>query len=288
MPSQPQLRDFAPRAYVIAYKEDTDTLCVTLTRQGFDCQLLRQVHNPEYKGYSPSYLCLLNHTRAWQDIVDRQQTAVIFEADFVPVQRMGNLPVPCDLKPDEAGTALEPVARFGMAWLYTCAPQVYSVSAANKAIGYSTSMVAYLLSPKAAEILLAHAESIRQDPGPKQYSTWDSAIETKLRASGLESYVPFRNYGEHGGKPNAEHRLANLSSEHRADVLYGPLAFQPPYCEGASLPWLKVFLTRAIGRAKGLGRLVLNRYVRGKVLRGSSTPGRILRFALLRHLTLRL
>ena len=190
-PSDPRLCDFAPRAYVIAYKEDTDTLCGTLTDQGFDCQLLRQAPNPDYRGYSPSYLCLLNHTRAWRDIIDRQQTAAIFEADFVPVKRMGRLPVPCDLKPSRPGAGAEsetpqPIDTLGVAWLYTCAPQVYSVSAAGKAIGYSASTVAYLVSPKAAEVLLEHAESIRQNPGPTSYSSWDSEMESKLRASGLE------------------------------------------------------------------------------------------------------
>jgi len=286
---EPTLGEFVSRAYVIAHKENTDLLCSTLTHQGFSCTLLCQSPKPEYRDYSPSYLCLLNHARAWRDIVDRQQTAAIFEADFVPVKRMGQLPVPCDLKPSPSESVpRSAVDRLGIAWLYTCAPQVYSVSAAGKAVGYSTSMVAYLVSPKAAAILLDYAQEIRENPGPKRYSSWDSGIESKLRTSGLESYVPFRNYGEHGGYPNEEHRLANLSREHRADVLYGKLAFRPPYALDIKHPQLEIFLTRLFARIKGIGRLVLQRYLTVKVLKESSTPGQILKFALSRQLTLRL
>ncbi|MCL2932160.1 MAG: hypothetical protein MGG11_07740 [Trichodesmium sp. MAG_R03] len=51
--------------FIIAYKEDTKILEKTLQQQGFNYELLRQKHQPEYKSYSPSYLTLLNHKNAW-------------------------------------------------------------------------------------------------------------------------------------------------------------------------------------------------------------------------------
>ena len=92
-------------------------------------------------------------------------------------------------------------------------------------------MVAYLLTPAGAQVLLELAEKIAESPGPTQYSTWDSKIEEFLRVRKLDGYLPWRNYGEHGGKPNSEHKKAGLSSVHRADLLYGKFAFTPIYAE---------------------------------------------------------
>lgn len=270
------LKDAAEQVFIIAYKEDTDQLETCLTDQGFTPKVLRQQHRPEYKSYSPSYLCLLNHCEAWQHIVESNQSALICEADFVPVMRMGDLPVPYDLG--------QP--NVGIAWLYTCAPQIYFVSPQNYAVGFSTSMVAYLLTPVGARALLDLADQIARHPGPTQYSAWDSTIEEFLRKRQLDCYIPWRNYGEHGGRPNPEHKKAGLSPAHRADVLYGPLAFVPIYAESSGFPAVGVFFSRIKARVKGLGRLVLWKYLRRPVLAGSSTPRRMLKFALGRQLTL--
>ena len=288
--NEPCLRDFVSRAYIISYQEDIEPLKQNLTSQGFECISMRQKYSEHDRDYSRSYLCLLNHVRAWEEIVATQAISAIVEADFVPVRQMGKLPIPCDLQRDRFGkVTLEPFADFGIAWLYTCAAQVYSVSETGKAIGYSSSMVAYLVSPQAAAILLEHAESIHQQFGPRTYSVWDSQVEHVLRSRGFQSYIPFRNYGEHGGHPNHEHYLAKLSREHRADVLYDSLAFTPQYCYGGRYPvWLKGFLARIFARAKGLGRLVCQRYVRRGVWKKSSRPHWMIGFAILRQLTLRL
>lgn len=288
--NEPCLREFVSRAYIISYQEDIEPLRRVLTAQGLECISIRQEYRKCDRDSSRSYLCLRNHARAWQKIVATQETAAIFEADFVPVRHMGKYPIPCDLQRNPFGeVTLEPFADFGIAWLYTCAAQVYSVSETGKAIGYSSSMVAYLVSPKAAEILLQHAEEIHQQFGPKTYSAWDSQVEDVLRSHGLQSYIPFRNYGEHGGHPNHEHYVAKLSREHRADVLYAPLTFTPQYCHGGSYPvWLKYWLTRTFARVKGLGRLILHRYVRSEVWQKSSRPHWIIGFAILRQFTLRL
>jgi len=288
--NEPCLRDFVSRAYIISYQEDIAPLKYVLESQGFECISIRQEFRERDRDYSGSYLCLRNHARAWQEIVATQETVAIFEADFVPVRQMGNRPIPCDLQRDQFGkVTLKPFADLGIAWLYTCAAQVYSVSETGKAIGYSSSMVAYLISPQAAEILLQHAENIHQKFGPKTYSVWDSQVESVLRSQGLQSYIPFRNYGEHGGHPNREHYLAKLSREHRADVLYASLTFIPQYCYDGSYPvWFKYWLTRIFARIKGLGRLIFQRYARSEVWKQSSHPHWIIGFAILRQFTLRL
>ena len=270
------LKDTIAQTLIIAYKEDTQQLEACLTEQGFDCRVVRQQHRPEYKDYSPSYLCLLNHRAAWQQVIERGQPVLICEADFVPVKRLAQRPLPYD----------HTLPDVGIAWLYTCAPQIYSVSPQNHAIGFSTSMVAYILTPAGARALLDHADQIAKNPGPTRYSAWDSEIEGFLRKRRLNGYVPWRNYGEHGGKPNPEHKKAGLSPAHRADVLYGPLAFTPIYAEVQQPPGLHLFYSRVKARVKGLGRLVLGKYLRPPVLAGSTQPLPMLKFAVGRQLTL--
>lgn len=263
-------------ALIIAYKEDTQRLESCLTAQGFACSVIRQQHQAKYKDFSPSYLCLLNHCEAWKVASAAEQPTLIVEADFVPVKNLGKLPVPFDLE----------WPNVGLAWLYTCAPQIYTVTETDHAIGFSTSMVAYIITPLAAQKLQTLVQQITKHPGPTQYSSWDSSIEEFLRKQKLDCFVPWRNYGEHGGRPNGEHKKAGLSAAHRADVLYGSLAFDPVFVETCSIPKLRLFLARLKARAKGLARLVCGKYLRWKVLTESSTPLRLCKFAAGRHLTL--
>ncbi|MEL7352357.1 MAG: LPS biosynthesis glycosyltransferase [Cyanobacteria bacterium P01_A01_bin.116] len=270
------------QTFVIAYKEPTEQLSEVLTAAGCDCTVLRQVHQPGYETYSPSFLCLLNHRSAWELALRSQKPTLIVEADFVPVKNFAELPMPFD--PAATDT--------GIAWLYTCAAQIYNVidnekSNAAYGQGYSTSMVAYVITPNSARLLIELAAQVEKDPGPRAYSPWDSGIEYYLRDRGLRNYVPFRNYGEHGGLPNLEHQQNKLSKAHRADVLYGPLAFAPMYAythgQVNKLEWLK---GRLYGRIKGLGRVFFNKYLRGEVIRKSEQKGRLLKWALARQLTL--
>ncbi len=310
MPTQSQgtshrLIDCIDQTFVIAYKEQTEQLTSVLDQFGCDCTVLRQVHQPGYETYSPSYLCLLNHRRAWELALRSQKPTLIVEADFVPVSNFTQLPPPFD--PADLD--------LGIAWLYTCASQIYNVTdttaadaiapsstaaperSANGlpsqspsygwAQGYSTAMVAYVVTAKSARRLIDLAAQVEKDPGPRMYSPWDSGIEYYLRDFKLHNYVPFRNYGEHGGRPNPEHGNNKLSKAHRADVLHGKLAFAPMYAvtEGSvsRWDWLKV---RAYARIKGLGRLLLMKYLRGEVIQKSQQAGRLIRFAIARHFTL--
>ncbi len=272
---QPTLAETIAQTFIIAYQEFTDPLEQCLTQEGLPCQVLRQVHLPEYKNYASIYLCFLNHFEAWKRAAQGANPTLIVEADFVPVIGMGNLPSPLDPERSDGG----------LAWLYTCASQIYSVSAKGYAIGFSTAAVAYMVTPAAARCLLDFAQDLIIHADPTQYINWDSEIEKFLRGQGFWCYVPFRNYGEHGGKPNPEHKRAGLGS-HRADILYGPLAFCPLYAKDE--PQITRLKTRLDGRIKGLARLVSGRYLRWKVLSTSSTPLRMLSFAIVRQLTLRI
>jgi GR25 family glycosyltransferase involved in LPS biosynthesis len=263
------------KALIIAYKESTDLLEQTLTEEGFDCQVLRQQHQPEYKNYSPSYLCLLNHCRAWEIATSLNNPTLIVEADFVPVIGFGQLPLP--FNPDQE--------NVGISWLYTCACQVYSVSEEGYGDGFSTSMVAYILTPKAAKCLLELQKQIEENPGPLAYSSWDSSLDNFLRTRKFKNYIPFRNYGEHGGLPNLEHHKNNLSKTHRADVLYKKLAFMPMYVTDKKNPQLQLSLIRITARLKGLARLFLGKFLRVPVIKGSSVPFRLIRFAISRQIS---
>jgi hypothetical protein len=143
-------------------------------------------------------------------------------------------------------------------------------------------MVAYILTPQGAKSLLELAEAIAQNTGPTGYSSWDSQIDGFLRQKKLKNYISFRNYGEHGGLPNREHHQHGLSKSHRADVLSGKLAFLPLYAANSQL---RFNLVRGKARLKGILRLFLGKFLRIAVIRGSTVPNRLIRFAFARQLT---
>ncbi len=275
IPKDNNLVDCIDRVLIIACKESTHQLEEALNKEGFQCQVIRQETKPEFENFSRSYLCLMNHHNAWQIAANQTKPTLIIEADFVPVLGFGKLPLP--FNPNQSD--------IGISWLYTCAPQVYSVSCEGYAEGFSTSMVAYIVTPQAALCLLDLAKEITEKKGATTYSSWDSTIDSFLRQRKLRNYIPWRNYGEHGGLPNPEHYQNNLSKVHRADVLYGKLAFMPPYTIGEGNIHLKFISVRFQARLKGIFRLLTGRFLRVKVLRGSSVPGKLLSFAVLRQLS---
>jgi GR25 family glycosyltransferase involved in LPS biosynthesis len=146
-------------------------------------------------------------------------------------------------------------------------------------------MVAYIVTPQAAKYLIELAAEIRDKIGANNYSSWDSTIDSFLRQRKLKNYIPWRNYGEHGGLPNPEHRQNNLSQTHRADILYNQLAFTPMYA-GEKKDKLEFFWVRLQARSKGIARLLTGKFLRLKVIQGSSTPWRLIRFAIFRHFCL--
>lgn len=272
-----RLKNRVGKAFVIAYQESTDALEAALMREGFQHQLLRQAPTPEYQPYAAIYRCMLNHQRAWQQAAQETQPSLIVEADFVPVVGIGNLPLPFN--------PMQPTV--GVAWLYTCASQIYSISLGGHAEGFSSSTVAYVVTPAAARHLCDLVHLITEKYGTG-YSNFDSKIDGFLRERGFKNYIPFRNYGEHGGLPSPEHRCHGISGLHRADVLYGKLAFVPRYAGEGPTQRLRLMLVRLTARLKGIGRSLLGRFVRFKVLRTCSTPRKILAFVVQRQLTTRI
>lgn len=277
-PSSTQLIHCIDKVFIIAYKEPTQLLEEALAREGLHCEVLRQEHKAEFQQFSPSYLCLLNHRQAWKKAAKASKPTLIVEADFVPVLGLGKLPLPFNLNQ----------SNVGISWLYTCAPQVYSVSKNGYAEGFSASTVAYIVTPYSAQCLLEFAEEVREKVGATAYSSWDSKIDGFLRAKKLKNYIPLRNYGEHGGLPNLEHHKNGLSKTHRADVLYGKLAFVPLYASGDGSSQLKLIAARLQARLKGIARLVGGKFLRVRVVQRSPVPARLLRFAISRHLLMRL
>ncbi|WP_016950653.1 hypothetical protein [Anabaena sp. PCC 7108] len=269
------LVDCISKVFIIAYKESTQQLEATLTTEGLECEVLRQEHKPEYQGFSRSYLCLMNHRRAWEIATQQTQPTIIIEADFVPVLGFGKCPLPFNRNQTDVG----------ISWLYTCAPQVYSVSPHGHAEGFSTSAVAYIVTPQAARYLIELSDEITEKVGAFNYSTWDSNIDSFLRERKLKNYIPWRNYGEHGGLPNLEHYQNNLSKTHRADVLYNQLAFIPLYAVGKKNETLAFVWVRFQARLKGIARLLIGRFLRPQVAQTSSYPLRLLKFAIFRHFT---
>lgn len=273
-----RLSDRLGKTFIIAYKEDTEELESILKNEGLDVRVMRQQHQPEYKEYSPSYLCLLNHRSVWEIAKNETKPTLIVEADFVPVIGLGKLPFPFDIHQSDVG----------ICWIYTCASQLYSVTPDGYGEGFSASTVAYIVTPKAAEFLLELEAEKRDNPGPQNYSSWDSELDNFLRKRGFKNYIAFRNYGEHGGKPNLEHHQRGLSKVHRADVLYDKLAFTPIYLKDEPNSNLKLISARLKARIKGIGRLALGKFLRIPVVRGSSYPMKLISFAVRRQLTLRL
>ncbi|MBH8573139.1 LPS biosynthesis glycosyltransferase [Nostocaceae cyanobacterium CENA369] len=265
------------RVLIIAYQESTRQLEEVLTQQKLQYEVLRQENKPEFQHCSRSYLCLLNHQRAWAKATQEKKPTIIIEADFVPVVNFGQLPLP--FNPNQSDV--------GVSWLYTCAPQVYHVSVDGYAEGFSTSTVAYIVTPKSANYLIELAEQVKEQVGAANYSTWDSTVDSFLRRRKLKNYIGWRNYGEHGGLPNPEHFQNKLSRTHRADVLYAKLAFTPLYASHEKSK-MKLLTVRLKARLKGIARLATGRFLRVKVIRGSSVPTRLIGFAVLRHFSLQL
>jgi hypothetical protein len=272
-----RLVDRLSKVLIVAYKEDTSALEAAFRNEGLQCDVVRQEDKPEYQGYAAIYRCMLNHSRAWEQAAQSSQPTMIVEADCVPVVGLGQLPLPFD----------EQATNVGIAWLYTCAPQIYSVSDRGHIEGFSTALVAYILTPQGAAGLSDFVAQITQEYGTG-YVNFDSYIDKYLRAKGFKNYIGFRNYAEHGGKSNPEHRKNGMSGIHRADVLYGKLAFMPPYAAEANVPALALLSARLQARYKGLGRLLVGKFLRPKIVRTSSVPFRLVRTAIQRQLVPRI
>lgn len=235
-------------AYILAYQEDVGGLVTALEIEGFSVATIRAVYTEEEQQFSQSIRVLLNHMKAWQQVVATNQPALIVESDFVPCKGIFGYksPIPGQFSSKSIG------------WLYTCGPEFYDLVDGEFLRCHSAAPVALVVSPPAAECLLQFAEKFLSDCDPMQYSTWDTEIRYYLQKRGFMSFMPLRNYGEHGGLPNKEHGEAGLHPAHRADVLAGPLHYLPQYANNDVLNFLK---TRMHYKLRGVGRLLAGRFL---------------------------
>lgn len=279
-----EMLKFVKKIYIVSHSEDPGELVSFLCKSGFVVEVLRQDRSIDEAGYSASYKCFLNHRKAWQKAARVRGPVCILEKDFVPSINFAELPV-----------SYPKGKEWGIAYIYACGPQMYSVDRYGKIEGASTSTVGYLVNPDSASLLLEFAHKIDSEwRDHSSYRAWDSEIVQFFLSKGIKCYLPFRNYGEHGGLSNPEHsvnffegsglrRFRPKRTGHRADVLAGRLAFLPEYAKNSRSIYLK---ERLWARLYGLARLCLGVYLRPGILRGSSFPARLLLVAIKRHLTL--
>lgn len=251
--------------YIVRHNEDVSALYSTLESEGFCVHEVRGPYDPGMVGWSANTLCMVNHRNAWRRIVEGGVLAIVVEADFVPVRGFGNLPLPFDRRQ----------GRDALGYLYAVGPQLWDLEGGLR--GHAGGGVAYAVDARVARLLIRFAEEEILSASPERYMGWDSRLGYWLNREGAQTFLPYRNYGEHGGVSNPEHRQAGLRPHHRADLLAGPLAFLPTYAKGSRLRFWGV---RLRGRTWGLLRLLAGRYLSWHDLRRSQRPAQLVRVAL--------
>ena len=251
---------------IVAHREDTTALRRTLIAEGFLVDEVRGPYSAEQRQFSASMRCLVNHANAWRIAAARPLPTIVIEADFVPVRGFGELPLPMPL--EKLGNSL--------GYLYSVGPQIWDLATPDVARGHGGGMVALAIPPNVASLLLKFCDhTLMANPSGK-YSPFDSKVGYWLMEHGVESYIPYRHYGEHGGLGNPEHTQAGLGRPHQADVLQGRIAFPPSYAKGSIL---RLWSVRMRARAWGALRLLTGRLLAPHDLaRGNRQE--LLRFAL--------
>lgn len=266
-----RLIEAARTAYIIAHTEETGQLVAVLESEGFEVVVLRRDYPGAEAQYSRMARCLLNHCDAWRRIADGGLPAIVVEADFVPVVGFANREAVFDPSEDDRAVG----------WLYAGGPVVYSVDEHRRAIGHSSTTVAMLVTPTGAKALLEFGQrEISESRGG--YTPWDTYASHRLRREmSIATYQPFRQYGEHGGRANAEHVQHGVRGWHQADRLLGRLAFLPAYAEGSKV---RYWFVRRRANLRGLMRLLLFRYFEYPAFKASRQKTALLGYAMRRWL----
>lgn len=266
----PTVRDLFERVVIIAHREETSRLEAFLRTAEFSVTVQRRVYSEVEAGYSLQARCLLNHLDAWRTIAQLGKPTLVLEADFVPVASFASLPAPFD--PERTPR--------GLAWLYAGGPVVYEIDEDGRAIGHSSTTVALAMTPAAASELVRFGESEITASGGR-YTPWDTYLSHRLRRNmDVPTFVPFRQYGEHGGRSaNDEHTRHGVRGWHQGDRLAGRLAFLPDYAGGSQLRFRWI---RARANLRGLARLATGRYLERGAFGHSPQKLALLTFALRR------
>lgn len=233
---------------MVAGVRDTTPLKRALRREGFSVHLIHNGFSAREQRYSCLVRALAGHRKAWEFCAGQEGLSMVVEDDFVPVVGMGGLSLPFD--PADAASA--------WGWLYAGSPRLQHVNHEGRACGGCAAPVATIVGPRLAGELRRFADQLLGEIDCFQPYAWDAVVVERMAAAGFTSFLPYRNYGEHGGLPNPEHAMSGLRPTHRADALYGPLHFVPEYAQGG---WFRYLKERARGRVTGWGRLLLGVYL---------------------------
>jgi hypothetical protein len=260
------LRAISSGVVIVAHNEDTTRLRTVLFAEGLSVDEVRGPYAPEHLNFSAIMRCLVNHANAWRIAAQRSRPTIVVEADFVPVKGFGDLPAPV------------PAERLGnsLGYLYSCGPQIWDLAGLNVARGHGGAAVALLIPPKVALLLLQFFDEELKNNALGEYSPFDTKLGYWLNERGVESYIPYRHYGEHGGIGNPEHALAGLGRPHQADALQARLAFLPMYAKGSLV---RFWITRIRARLWGVLRLFSGRFLHWRDFKRSHQL-QMLRFAL--------
>jgi len=244
----PTLLDVASGVIIVAHKENTVQLADALTSEGFEVEEVRGPYDARQSEFSATMRCFINHRNAWLIAASRQKPTVIVEADFVPVLGFGRLiaPVPAGKK------------DFSIAYLYSVAPQMWDVATENAVRGHAGGLVATLVPPRTASLLLEFFDEVLASNPSGEYVPFDAQLGYWLLERGCDSYIPYRQFGEHGGLTNPEHQAHGLGRAHRADALQARLAFLPIYASGSKTVF---FFVRVRARLWGWARLCTGRTI---------------------------
>jgi hypothetical protein len=133
-----------------------------------------------------------------------------------------------------------------------------------------------------ALIEFANKEIERHDG---KYVPWDTYLSHRLRRlMDVPTYIPFKQYGEHGGSPNQEHKNNKIRNWHQADILADRLAFLPQYAKGNPLTYR---LIRVRANLRGLARIIFGKYIEPTSFKVSNQKIQLIKFTLCRWLTRR-
>jgi len=224
------IRESVTNTLIVAYKENTSELRNALFSEGLKPKTIRKQYTNTELSYSPIIRCMLTHIECWRKCLEHDGVSLIVEADFVPSIGFGKEYLPFDLnKKDQA---------FG--YLYACGPQLYDIDQNRFARGHAGGLVAYVLTKSTARLLIDYAEQLLSRIDASRYYPFDSGIGFYLMDKNVQSYIPWRMLGEHGGIPNYEHKQAGLGKTHRADTLIAGLAFLPAYANGSRFRFLLI------------------------------------------------
>jgi hypothetical protein len=248
------IKQHVEQVYVVAYREDTRPLEAALRQEGLPYTVLRATYSGEQLEYSRTVRCLLNHKEAWTRCLQHKGLCMVVEADFVPVVGLANLPLPFDIGKRER--------VWG--WCYAGGPRLYEFDERGFARGHAACPVATIMGPQTAKVLIDFAENEMRTHDPRNWSGWDCAIQHYALSRGIQSFIPFRNYGEHGGLPNPEHGVKGITPTHQAEALMGRLHFLPMYAKGSLARYVYI---RAKAKLRGFARILVGRFVEPGLLR---------------------